>query len=1072
MSLSLTPSMQPFIPKKPKGTAAPLSLAQRRLWFLHTLNPSSTLYNISRAWRLKGELNVPALDKALQIILHRHEALRTIIQDIDGQPIQIITPPPITPVMQMDISSSSSTDLDKEIGRFMMQERTRPFDLRHGPLIRFHLLRCGLNDHVFGFVVHHIVFDGWSLQKFDKELSTIYGQILTKSSLSLPSLPIQYGDFSYWQTQVSHSVRFSSDLAYWKSQLNGVPSFIELPTDFPRGEWVEEHDGYHRFSIPAKTLTQLKQVSRQEGVTLFMALLGAFHILLAVYSGQKDIVIGTPTANRTRVELENLLGFFVNLLPLRIDLSTTGSYREVLARVRQVCLEAYRHAELPFEYLVEMLNPPRDASRHPMVQVIFQLRNSEDIQLDLSGLSAYPFSVKRRTGNFDLHVVCEEVDSALQGFLYYPQHLFSEQSMVRLATHYQTLLESLATHPDRNIWHVSILDALERDQLLWEWNRTQAEYPQDRCVHELIEAQAARTPDAIAVMHEDDFLTYGALNRRANQLAYRLRGAGLRSDSVVAIAVKRSLDLLIALIATLKAGAAYLPLDITNPRERLAFIMKNANVSLLLAHHDVLEDWGQESISTLEIGLERINSDPESEKTLDCGALPDNLVYVIYTSGSTGQPKGVMISHRGLVNYLIWCIQAYDISERTVSVVHSSIAFDLTVTSLFAPLLVGGKVRLLDESDALEDLAATLGSDSELNFLKMTPSHLEALNHLLGSDAIASQMDTLILGGETLFAHSLAALNRQAARPNIINEYGPTETVVGCCMYEVPEKDHPDEPVPIGRPISNMQMYIMDGHLNPVPHGVRGEIYIGGVGLARGYQGRPDLTAARFIPHPYTKDFGSRLYKTGDVARYRSNGTIDCLGRSDQQVKILGYRIELEEIEIVLSQHPAVRQVVVLCHEERPGEKQLVAYWVPDGDSSIEPWSLRAYLKARIPDYMLPAVFVALNALPLTANGKLDRRALPTPEKCRERFNTSMVPPRTLEEEMLADIWAATLNLPQVGIYDNFFSLGGHSLLATRIISQIRSVFSVELPMRALFDHPTIADLAKYIIEEIKAQDA
>jgi len=624
-------------------------------------------------------------------------------------------------------------------------------------------------------------------------------------------------------------------------------------------------------------------------------------------------------------------------------------------------------------------------------------------------------------------------------------------------------LEGLVEAPDKNIWHVSILNTQEQDQMLWEWNRTQAEYPQDRCLHELIEVQAARTPDAIAVMFEDDVLTYRALNRRANHVAHHLRRLGIRSDSVIAIAVNRSLDLLVALIATLKAGAAYLPLDMTYPRERLAFMMKNANVSVLLTQQHVLADWSQDPIQILYVDTNRVEPTPESENNPHSGVMPANLAYVVYTSGSTGQPKGVMISHRGLVNYLTWCIQAYDVREGTESVVHSSMAFDLTVTSLFAPLLVGGTVRLLGESNGLDNLATTLRSGRDINLLKMTPSQLEAFNQLVLSEEVTSRIHMLILGGEALFDHNLAVVKRQAPSPTIINEYGPTETVVGCCVYEVSEESRLAGLIPIGRPISNMQMYIFDGHCNPVPHGISGEIYIGGVGLARGYQGQSDLTAERFIPHPYTKDSGSRLYKTGDVGRYRSNGTIDYLGRSDHQVKILGYRIELGEIETVLSQHPTVGQAVVLCHEDRPGEKQLVAYMVITGDSPIEPANLRAYLKTRLPDYMLPTAFVVLDALPLTPNGKLDRRALPAPEKRREGLSTSMVPPRTPEEEILADIWAATLNLPQVGIHDNFFSLGGHSLLATRIISQIRSVFSVDMPIRTLFDHPTIKDLAKYV---------
>lgn len=1067
MSNNLAAGIQSSIPQKPEGLPTPLSLAQRRLWFLDNLNPSSTLYNISRAWRLKGPLHIQALQTAIKTILTRQEGLRTIIQEIDGQPVQIITPTPSIPVTQYDFSNKPPIRLQAEIDGFLVQEHTRPFNLRQGPLFRYHLIQCAQEDYVFLFVVHHIVFDGWSIQNFCQELNHAYDQILHQQPLSLPFLPIQYSDFSYWQEHYVNSDRFSSDAAYWKSQLLEAQDFLGFPTDYPQGNTPLSCESCHEFFISADTLIQLKQLSRRQGATLFMTLLGAYQILLAKYSGQTDIVVGTPIANRNQVELENLMGFFVNLLPLRTNLAGNRSFLDVLGQVRRVCLEAYRHSELPFEYIVEALNPPRDLRRHPIVQVIFQLRSFKDSGLKFSGLLVHPLPIEQRTGNFDLHLVCEEVDSKLQGLLYYPQKLFSETTMARLATHYQILLESLVADPERDIWQVPILIKTEYHQLLEEWNNTQREYSETSCLHELFEVQVKETPDAIAAWHNGGALSYRALNCQANQLAHHLRSRGIGPEAVVAIAMERSLNLLVGLLGILKTGAAYLPLEITYPRERLAFMLKKSKASLLLTHRHLRPQLPIEGIDTFCLDTDWEGFSQGNRRNPKSGAKPENCAYVIYTSGSTGQPKGVMISHQGLVNYLTWATKTYEVEEGTETIVHSSIGFDLTITSLFSPLLVGGSVRLLDEAGDLEEIAATLQSPDGCNLLKMTPSHLEGINQLVIPEEVSGRIRTLILGGEALFAKTLDAWNCHTPGPKIVNEYGPTETVVGCCAYEIPKGKCLLEAVPIGRPISNMQMYLLDQNLQLVPIGVSGEMYIGGVGLARGYQGRPDLTAERFIPHPYSKEPNARLYKTGDLGRYLPDGNIEFLGRMDDQIKIRGYRIEPEEIQKILEQYPDVHVTVVICQEDSAGEKYLAAYVVPASSITLDPATLRQYLQTKLPDYMLPAAFIMLDAIPLTPNGKVNRRALPLPDQTHRARANTYVPPGTPLEEMLVEIWQALLNIPHIGVQDNFFALGGHSLLATQVMARLRNILELDLPLRTLFEHQTVAKLASEIDREL-----
>lgn len=1052
---------QSAIFKKPEGIPAPLSLAQRRLWFLYTLNPSSAVYNISRAWRLRGGLNISALDGALRTILDRQEALRTVFQEVDGQVVQVIKPTPQNLLTTEDMSSLSQIELEKLFDAFHDAETRKPFDLRQGPPVRFFLLTCGRDDYIFLMVVHHIVFDGWSLQKFVQELNCAYKQNLENGSRAIPPLPIQYTDFSYWQTQECTQEHFSADLAYWKSHLEGAPHFLELPTDCSRGESEKEQDGYHQFFIPARTLSKLKQVSRREGVTLFMTLLGAFQILLAFYSGQKDIVVGTPTANRNRVEFEDLLGFFVNLIPIRLNLSTTKSFNDVLAQVRRVCLEGYRHSEIPFEYLVELLNPPRDVNRHPVVQVLFQLRNSEDRRLEFPGLSASPFSVTRRTGNFDLHVVCEEKDSLLEGFVYYPRHRFSDTFMVRLASCYQRLLEDLAAEPERHIFSLSLTTEAERRQQLTDWNNTIVAFSQAHAtLTTLIETQAAKTPLALAVVAQGQHLTYSELEGRANQLARHLLGHGVGRGDFVGIFAERSLEMVVALYATLKAGAAYVPIDPSYPGERVTFMLDDARVPVVLTQEHLRLRLPRFQGQIILVDRDKSGLDLMPRTPPPRHEHGDDLAYMIYTSGSTGQPKGAMNTHRGICNRLLWMQAAYNLEPDDRVLQKTPFSFDVSVWEFFWPLITGAGLVLAKPDGHRDSLyLRNLILQENISTVHFVPSMLHSFLQESGIEDCAAVLRRVISSGETLSEDIQARFFNRLPGVALNNLYGPTEAAVDVTAWHC--QPFPTEArVPIGRPIANIQIYLLNNHQRLLPCGLPGELHIGGVGLARGYHRRPGLTADKFIPDFLSGVSGARIYQSGDLARYRADGVLEYLGRKDYQIKLRGFRIEPGEIESQLVQHQEVEKAIVLCAGERLGEQVLIAYVVPR-QASIDLPAIRAYLQARLPHYMIPGTFVQLEDIPLTANGKIDRRALPKPDDSDKQVPTAFAPPRNPDEEHLAGIWEKVLHVSRVGIHDNFFSLGGHSLYATQIISRIKSECSVELPVSALFAFPTVAGLAE-----------
>jgi amino acid adenylation domain-containing protein len=1056
---ALAPSIQPVS----RNQKLPLSWNQQQLWFIAQLEPDSPVYNEPYTIGFTGAIDVAALEKALNEIVRRHEILRTRFITVDGEPIQKIEPPSGLNLTVVDLRQLPQEEREAEALRLATWEAKQRFDLTTGPLLRATLMQLGSLEYRLFLTFHHIVIDGVSLYSvFVPELAALYKAFSCGQPSPLTELSVQYADFAVWQRHWFTGEILENLLDYWKQQLADLP-VLQLPLDRPYSA-KQTFRGASKYWTLSKSLTEaLKNLSRQEGVTLYMTLLAAFKTLLYRYSGQEDIVVGTVSAGRNRLETEGVIGFFINTLVLRTDLSDCPSFRELLLRVREVTLGAYAHESLPFGKLVEVLQPERNLNQNPLFQVAFNLRPSmPDLNLDWA-LSEV--EIQTDTAKFDLTLELEERAEEIIGHFEYNTDLFEASTIDRTLGHFQTLLEGIVANPKQAISELPLLTQAERQQLLVEWNNTTKEYPQDKCIHQLFEEQVERTPNAVAVVFEGEQLTYWELNARANKLAHYLQTLGVEPEVLVGICVDRSLEMVVGLLGILKAGGAYVPLDPAYPPERLAFMLEDASVPVLLTKARLVKSLPEHQARVVCLDGDWEALEGESEENPTSLVASDNLAYVIYTSGSTGRPKGTMIVHQGLVNYLSWCTLAYAVADGEGAPVNSSIGFDATITSLFSPLLVGQKVVLLQELQEIESLSATLRSQNNFSLVKITPAHLEILSQLLPGLQAATQTKAFIIGGEALSEKSVSFWLRNAPYTKLINEYGPTETVVGCCVYEVSAQTSLSGSIPIGRPIANTQLYILDQYLQPVPIGVPGELHIGGAGLARGYLNRPSLTAQKFIHNPFSGNPSDRLYKTGDLTRYLPDGNIEFLGRIDNQVKIRGFRIELGEIEAVLAQHPDVLQAVVVVREDNPGNKYLAAYLVPKLEAAAPPKSseLRSFLLAKLPDYMVPGAFVFLETMPLTPNGKIDRRVLPAPDSSRREQEDKFVAPSTPTEEILAAIWAEVLGLQLVCINDNFFDLGGHSLLATQIISRIWEAFKIELPLRHLFEAPTIASLSQAV---------
>ncbi|NLS92893.1 MAG: amino acid adenylation domain-containing protein [Planctomycetaceae bacterium] len=1039
-----------LVPVLRSGPVA-LSFAQQRIWLLNRLGVRGQTYNIPLAFRIEGRLDELILEHCLQEIVRRHESLRTIFVEGPEGPLQQISSQTEVRLERTELTDLPEEQREMEAQRLTETEGRREFDLASGPLFRASLLRMAEDEYIFGLVVHHIVFDGWSEGLLYRELKELYASFSRGGTSPLTELPIQYADFAVWQREQLQGEALESELAYWRNQLEGAPSVLELPADHTRPAQPTYSGKTVSRTFPLSLLGALKKLGDEEGTTLFMTLLAVFETLLHRYTGGDDLVVGSVVANRNRPEIEGLLGFFVNTIVLRTDLSENPSFRELLRRVREVTLEAYAHQDLPFERLVEELRPDRNLSQSPLFQVMFVHQNTPQESLELPGLAVAPLEVDYGASKFDLTMFTYEQAGGLKVSIEYSTDLFEHETIKRMCGHFQTLLEGIVANPDESIGRLPLLTETERHQLLVEWNDTKTDYPRDKCIHQLFEEQVERTPDAVAVVFEGEQLTYCELNRRANQLAHHLRELGVERETLVAICVERSLEMIVGLLGILKAGGAYVPLDPDYPQQRLAFMLDDTEAPVLLTQERLRQKLPAYSGRIVCLDQMLTECDGLGNHNLPTELPSDTLAYVIYTSGSTGKPKGVMVEHRNLVNLLLSMARSPGICSDDVLPAVTTICFDIAGLELFLPLIAGAKVWLTTRETALDAslLAQTL-RDSRATVMQATPVTWQ----MLVSAGADLQGLRVLCGGEALARDLAEHFSNHTG--SVFNLYGPTETTVWSAVNQV--TDSATGPL-IGKPIHNTQVYVLDQYRQPVPIGVPGELYIGGDGVARGYLKRAELTAERFVENPFAGMPHSRLYRTGDLVRWLSGGALEFLGRYDQQVKIRGFRIELGEIEACLRSDPAVEEAVAVVNETALGEERLVAYVVPDEDGGVTPEKLRELLRASLPHYMIPDAFVFLKRLPLTPNGKIDRQNLPAPESLRLDLEDGYVAPRTEVERRLAKLWCDVLGVERIGIDDNFFELGGHSLLAVRLASRIRSDLDFNIPVAKLFTAPTIRDL-------------
>lgn len=1045
----------------------PLSYGQQQLWFVEQVAPGKPTYHIDNAKRLAVAVNVNVLRRCLEEMTRRHEILRTTFETReDGQPVQVVAPALSIELPVIDLRGLPETEQEFEAVRVATEEVRRPFSLTRGPLWRAGLLQRGEVDYILLFTIHHLITDGWSMGVLFRELAALYQAFSSGQPSPLSDLRVQYADFVTWQRHCSCGEEFTLQLDYWKSQLNELP-VMNLPTDHVRPPLPSFRGACHSFSLPMALASALRALSRHEGVTLFTTLLAAFQALLQRYTGQDDIVVGTTIANRNREEFKELIGFFVNTVVLRTPLSGNPSFRSLLKRVREVVSGALAHQDLPFERLVQELQPQRDFSRNPLFQVAFQrLRGPRSTQDDPKIFSSWR-AVHGGTAKVDLWLDVYESPKEFGGAFEYSTDLFDAPTIARMASHFHTLLEGVVADPDQRVSDLPILTQTERHELLAKGNNPSAGVSQDASIHRLFEIQVERSPDEVAVVFGEQAITFRELNRRANQIAHYLIAVGVCAETPVAICSERSIDAVVGILGILKAGGAYVPLDPSYPKLRLAFMLEETRAPVLLTQQRLAR-----AIPSSEAKVLRLDADWDSiarcsDQNPTTPVTPANLGCVLFTSGSTGTPKGILATHRGFINRFSWMWRTYPFESHEVCCQRTALSFVDSVWEIFGPLLQGIRTVIIPD-EVLEEPRSLLEvlADERVTRIVLVPSLME---RVLDPD-LARHLPHLkywVSSGEAL-SPGLSE-HFQACVPHgiLINLYGSTEVSADVTCCEV-TRHRPSARVPIGRPISNTNVHVLDRHLQPVPVGVPGELYVAGESLARGYLKAADLTAERFLPDPFSTRSGGRLFRTGDVARRLPDGDLEFLGRADQQVKLRGQRIELGEIEAVLRKQPAIREAVVTVWPSRAGshaDPRLVAYCVPAQQLHPGSAELRSFLESRLPRYMVPSVFLWVEALPRTPNGKVDRQALQNPEQTRpDSERRPYVPPGTPTEETLTAIWEEVLGIDRVGLRADFFcDLGGHSLLATQVLSRVRDRFQVEIPLYLFFQHSTVAALAERI---------
>lgn len=1052
---------------------APLSFGQKSIWFMQRFTPESAAYNIARAVSFRAELDVDALRAAFQTLAARHTSLRTSFHASQGEPFQTIHEHVTVEFQEVDASTWSEDFVQGSLAEVAHQ----PFDLERAPLFRVRLLKRSADNYVLLLVVHHIIADLWSLVVLLDELFMLYQPERAGTPATLPALALEYPEYVNWQAELVRSAEGERHWSYWQTQLADELPLLNLSTK-TRPAFRSYRGALHHFKLSAELLDQLRNLGRARGATLFMTLLAAFNTLLYRYTEQEDQLVGTTAAGRSHPQLTPLIGYFVNPLAVRTRLSSELTFENLLERVQHNVLEAFEHQDYPFALLVERLQPVRMPDRSPLFDVMFVLQKSH--LPDDQGLAGFaleqagtqrsvgdfilePVPIERRTAQFDLSLVVAETSEGLLASFEYDAELFDAEMVSRLASHYENVLEAVAANPQLTLSDVPVLSPAETYQLQVEWNSTEHEFPRALCIHEIFAEQVERTPQSVAVSIRDQQLSYAELNEQVNRLANYLRTLNVGPETLVAILTEPSLEMIVSILAVLKAGAAYVPLDSNYPDERLNYMLEDSGTTVLLTQQRLARRVTVNNVRvvSLDDGSDLWTS--AEDRALPNQAYSDNLAYIIYTSGSTGRPKGVCCHHAGVLNLLADFQRRAPLAPGDNGSLWTSVSFDVSVYEIFSALLTGATLHIVPDElrSDFERLAEWL-SENRITSAYLPPSMLPEFAEELKRETRSYYLKRLLVGVEPINETVLAAINQQLPALRIINGYGPTEATICATLYEVETVEVENRNTPIGRPPQNMQAYLLDAHLSLAPIGVSGELYLGGVGLARGYLNHPELSAERFVPHPFSSQPGERLYRSGDLARYRKDGQLEYLGRVDQQVKLRGYRIELGEIETVLSEHAGVQDCVVVAIGER-GEQQLAAYVVArangDGNGRLGP-ELRRHLQERLPHYMVPAWIEEFVSLPLTANGKIDRRALPAPgEIAEEREERALTP----VEEVVAGAWCEVLGISRVGADEDFFKLGGHSLLATRIVSRLRDIFNVELPLRTLFNNPTVAGVAEAI---------
>jgi amino acid adenylation domain-containing protein len=1043
----------------------PLSFAQSRLWFFDRLEGASATYNIPVALQLTGNINVTALERAINAIVRRHEVLRTHFKLVNDAPIQVISSNISVAIPVVNLQHLSELEQSETVNEMAIVESQQPFDLAVAPLLRVRLLRRSMTAHVLLITMHHIISDGWSMGVFLDELAQFYRAECAGKSRQLPALTIQSADFAHWQRQWLTGDVLDRQLSYWQNLLAGAPPLLELPTDRPRPSIQTFTGGFVELPLDLALSQQIATLSQKSGTTPFMMLLAAFTVLLARYSDRSDIVIGAPIANRHRQETEALIGLLVNTLVFRTQLAHNPTFGELLATVAQMTLDAQEHQDLPFEKLVEELQPERSLSYSPLFQVMFEMEHIPGGDLDLPELEIAPLVLENINAKFDLTLSVRESAAGLVTGWEYKTDLFDRQTIERMAVSFQTLLAGIVANPQQRVAQLPILNPRDRQQLIAEWNQTQADYPLDRCFPQLFEAQVARTPQTIAVNYRDRQLTYQELNERANRWARHLVKLGVGAETIVAVVADRHLDFLTAMLAIFKAGGAYLPLNPHHPADRIQQVLVQSQVPLVLtssAWTSMLAPMMSDLIDSQLVEFAQLATSEYTSENLPVRCAPDNLAYVIFTSGSTGKPKGAMLEQRGMVNHLYAKITDLGLSAGDLVAQTAAQTFDISVWQFLVPLLVGGTVEIVPTEIAADPAGLlALVARQRVAILEIVPSLLRSIGQQIELNGAAPELALrwLLITGEALPPQLCREWFAHYPQIPMLNAYGPTECsddVTHYPIYESPPATSWN--IPIGRPIANTQLYILDRQLQPVPIGVAGQLYVGGAGVGRGYLSAPQLTQQALIANPFGQSADDLLYKTGDKARYRPDGNIEFLDRIDFQVKIRGFRIELGEIEAFLAQHPDIQGVTVIDRAEHPDDRYLAAYIV--ASQVLTTTDLRDFLKQKLPEYMIPSAFVFLDAIPLTANGKIDRQALPVPDLAA---NDTFMPPSDAIEFQLMQIWEEVLQITPIGMKDNFFNIGGHSLLAVSLMARIQKQFDKQLSLATLFQGATIEHLAQII---------